>query len=107
MPDVSEPYYRHHVFFCTNQREAGATCCNNCGAQALRDYAKERCKALNIAGKGGVRINNAGCLDRCEQGPVIVVYPQGVWYTYVDQDDIDEIIDEHLVHGRVVERLKI
>ena len=104
---MSEPYYRHHVFFCTNQREGGATCCNNRGAQAMRDYAKERTKALNITGKGGVRINNAGCLDRCEEGPVIAVYPQGVWYTYVDQEDIDEIIDEHLVHGRVVERLKI
>lgn len=104
---MSEPYYRHHVFFCTNQREGGAACCNNRGAQAMRDYAKERTKALNITGKGGVRINNAGCLDRCEEGPVIAVYPEGVWYTYVDQEDIDEIIDEHLVHGRVVERLKI
>ena len=104
---MSEPYYRHHVFFCTNQREGGAACCNNRCAQAMRDYAKERTKALSITGKGGVRINNAGCLDRCEEGPVIAVYPEGVWYTYVDQEDIDEIIDEHLVHGRVVERLKI
>jgi (2Fe-2S) ferredoxin len=54
-----------------------------------------------------VRINAAGCLDRCEQGPVLVIYPEAVWYTYVDQEDIDEIIDQHLVNGRVVERLKI
>jgi len=54
-----------------------------------------------------VRINTAGCLNRCSEGPVMVVYPEGVWYTYVDQEDIDEIIDEHLTGGRVVERLKL
>ena len=60
-----------------------------------------------IAGPGGVRINIAGCLDRCEEGPVIVVYPEGVWYSYIDQEDVDEIIEEHLLQGRIVERLKI
>lgn len=104
---MPETYYRHHVFFCTNQREAGKTSCNNCGAQGMRDYAKARTKALGLAGPGQTRINSAGCLDRCAEGPVVVVYPEAVWYTYVDQDDIDEIIDEHLVHGRVVERLRI
>lgn len=99
-------YYRYHVFFCTNQREDGA-CCQNHGAQALRDHAKARIKSLKMSGEGGVRINTAGCLDRCNEGPVIVVYPDAVWYTYVDQEDIDEIIDEHLCHGRVVERLRI
>ena len=54
-----------------------------------------------------VRINKAGCLDRCEEGPVMVIYPQGTWYTYVDKEDIDEIIDQHLVGGKVVDRLKI
>jgi len=73
----------------------------------MRDYAKKRSKELGIAGKGNVRVNTAGCLDRCEQGPVVVVYPDDVWYTYVDQEDIDEIIDEHLVHGRIVKRLQI
>lgn len=100
-------YYRHHVFFCTNLRAEGRQSCENCGASAMRDYAKKKVKALDLAGRGGVRINTAGCLDRCEEGPVIVVYPEGVWYTYVDEEDIDEIIDEHLRHGRVVERLKI
>ncbi len=104
---MTEPFYQHHVFFCTNQREPGKTCCNNFGAQALRDYAKERIKALGLAGEGRARINSAGCLDRCEEGPVIVVYPEGVWYTYVDKEDIDEIIDEHILNGRVVERLRI
>jgi (2Fe-2S) ferredoxin len=73
----------------------------------MRNYCKDRVKALGLNGAGKVRINSAGCLDRCEQGPVLVVYPEAVWYTYVDREDIDEIIDQHLVHGRVVERLKI
>jgi (2Fe-2S) ferredoxin len=100
-------YYQKHVFFCTNQREPGAACCGNHQAQEMRDYAKARIKKLRLDGPGKMRINSAGCLDRCDQGPVIVIYPEEVWYTYVDQSDIDEIIDEHLVHGRVVERLKI
>lgn len=100
-------YYDKHVFFCCNQREPGAVCCNNHGAAEMRGYAKDRIKALKLSGKGKVRINQAGCLDRCDEGPVLVVYPEAVWYTYVDKNDIDEIIDEHLVHNRVVERLKI
>jgi len=100
-------YYRYHVFFCTNLREVGSACCQRHDALAMRDYAKQRSKDLGIAGPGGTRINTAGCLDRCEDGPVMVVYPEGVWYTYVDQEDVDEIIEEHLLCGRVVERLKI
>ena len=76
-------------------------------AVILAYAAKDRIKALKLSGKGKVRINQAGCLDRCDEGPVLVVYPEAVWYTYVDKSDIDEIIDEHLVHNRVVERLKI
>jgi len=100
-------YYRYHVFFCTNLRADGSACCQQYDAQAMRDYMKKRTKDLGIAGKGGVRINTAGCLDRCALGPVIVVYPEDVWYTYVDKDDLDEIIEEHLLHGRPVERLRI
>ncbi|MDZ7661951.1 (2Fe-2S) ferredoxin domain-containing protein [Thiohalophilus sp.] len=100
-------FYKHHVFFCVNQREEGETCCNNFGAQRLRDYAKQRLKDLNLHGQGQMRINTAGCLDRCEEGPVIVVYPDETWYTYVDEEDIDEIIEEHLLNGRIVDRLKI
>ena len=100
-------YYKHHVFFCTNQRAPGVQACENCGASRLRAYAKKRIKELKLNGKDGVRINTAGCLDRCSEGPVIVVYPDETWYTYVDQEDIDEIIEEHLVNGRPVERLMI
>lgn len=73
----------------------------------MRDYAKDRIKALKLSGPGKVRINIAGCLDRCDQGPVIVIYPEAVWYTYVDKEDVDEIISEHLQNGRIVERLRI
>ncbi|MBI3528827.1 MAG: (2Fe-2S) ferredoxin domain-containing protein [Betaproteobacteria bacterium] len=100
-------FYTHHVFFCCNQRQNGEACCGNHDARQMRDYAKSMVKSLELAGKGKVRINQAGCLDRCEEGPVIVVYPEEVWYTYVDKNDIDEIIEEHLVNGRVVERLRI
>ena len=100
-------FYRHHVFFCCNQRNNGEDCCNNYDAQEVRDYAKRRVKELGLAGKGKTRVNVAGCLDRCSEGPVIVVYPEEVWYTYVDREDVDEIINEHLIHGRVVERLRI
>lgn len=100
-------HFKHHVFFCCNQRGTGETCCNAHGATELRNYAKDRVKALGISGTGKVRVNSAGCLDRCDQGPVMVIYPEAVWYTYIDREDIDEIIDQHLVQGRVVERLKI
>jgi (2Fe-2S) ferredoxin len=100
-------YYQRHIFFCTNFREDGSQCCQQCNAQAMRDYAKQRSKALGIAGKGKVRVNTSGCLDRCSEGPVAVVYPDAVWYTYVDQEDIDEILQEHLINGRVVKRLQI
>jgi len=95
------------VFFCCNQREGGARCCNDHGAQDMRDYAKQKIKDLKLAGPGKVRINQAGCLDRCDEGPVLVIYPEAVWYTYVDREDIDEIISEHLQQGRIVERLRI
>ena len=75
--------------------------------EALRDYAKKRMKEMGMTGEGKVRVNKSGCLDRCEEGPTCVVYPEGIWYTYVDEEDIDEIIDSHLVKGVPVERLKI
>jgi (2Fe-2S) ferredoxin len=101
-------YYEKHVFFCTNQRAAGEGCCNDFGAGRMRDYVKDKVKALGLSGgERPIRINAAGCLGRCDEGPVLVVYPEGVWYTYVDESDLDEIIESHLVNGRVVERLKI
>lgn len=73
----------------------------------MRDYAKKRSKALGLVRSGKVRVNAAGCLNRCEHGPVAVVYPDAVWYSYIDKEDIDEIIEQHLVNDTIVERLKI
>ena len=100
-------YYRRHVFFCCNERPAPEKCCCDAGAAELQKYAKQRVKELGLAGPGNVRVNRAGCLDRCDEGPVVVVYPEAVWYTYVDRADVDEIIDRHVVRGEVVERLRI
>lgn len=104
---MSESYYKYHVFFCLNERANGEPCCADKGALAVREYAKARIKTLMLDGRGGIRINQAGCMDRCSEGPCLVVYPEGVWYTYVDNDDVDEIIETHLKHGRIVERLRI
>jgi len=73
----------------------------------MREYAKGRVKELGLSGPGKVRVNQAGCLDRCDEGPCVVVYPEAVWYTYVDRSDIDEIIEEHVKNGRIVERLRM
>lgn len=104
---MSESHFKYHVFFCTNQRANGENCCANYNANALRDYTKQRCKSLGLNGSGKVRINNAGCLDRCEFGPVMVVYPEAIWYSYVDEADLDEIIESHLQKGQPVKRLMI
>ena len=98
-------YYERHIFFCLNQRDNGEDACANHNAQAGFDRCKSRVKSEKLSGPGAVRVNKAGCLDRCAGGPVAVVYPEAVWYTYVDQHDIDEIVDSHLKNGQVVERL--
>jgi (2Fe-2S) ferredoxin len=100
-------YYRRHLFFCTHQAEEGKSCCNRHGAKKLHQYAKEQVKALGLHQPGEYRINKSGCMGRCDQGPTVVVYPDNVWYTYVDREDIDEIINEHLLNGREVARLKL
>ena len=100
-------YYKYHLFFCINERDDGRAFCAQHGAQGLRDYLKKRVKEAGLAGPGGVRVNTAGCLDRCSLGPVLVVYPEEVWYTFVDQEDLDEILEKHLLGGEVVERLRI
>ena len=103
--ETPAPYFKRHVFFCLNERSNGESCCAQHNAQAAFDHCKQRVKALGLAGPGQVRVNKAGCLDRCSGGPVVVVYPEGTWYTYVDQADIDEIVDRHLKQGDIVERL--
>lgn len=95
--------YKHHLFFCTHERDEGRVCCQQHGAQALRDYAKQQVKDLKLK---KVRVNNAGCLSRCALGPILVIYPEGTWYHYETESDIDEIIESHLVNDIIVERLQ-
>jgi (2Fe-2S) ferredoxin len=105
---MSEPqssYYQRHIFFCLNERQNGEQCCAQHRAQEAFDRCKVQAKTHGLLGPGKVRVNKSGCLDRCAGGPVAVVYPEAVWYTYVDDHDIDEIVESHLKNGRVVERL--
>ena len=101
---MSELYYQHHVFVCTNRRADGDKkgCCATKGSEALRNYMKKKAKELNIP---EIRINGAGCLDRCTLGPVMVIYPEGVWYSPKSEADIDEILSVHVQQGKRVERL--
>ena len=98
------PYYARHVFMCTNERSPGhwRGCCKAKGAEPLRNHLKRRAKE---AGLVGTRINIAGCLDRCELGPTLVIYPEGVWYTVACVADVEEILQVHLIDGGRVERL--
>ncbi len=106
MEPAERPYYRAHVFVCTNVRPPGHKrgCCAEKGSERLRNYMKARAKELGVA---DTRINNAGCLDRCELGPCLVIYPEGVWYRYDGTADIDEILETHLIAGGRVERLML
>ena len=105
-PDPTS-YYERHIFFCLNERKNGEDCCANHQAQVGFERCKLQIKAAGLSGKGQVRVNKAGCLDRCAAGPVVVVYPEAVWYTFVDATDIDEIVESHLKNGKVVERLVV
>ncbi|MCK9214026.1 MAG: (2Fe-2S) ferredoxin domain-containing protein [Rhodoferax sp.] len=98
-------YYQRHIFFCLNERSNGEACCAQHDAMAAFERCKAQVKAAGLAGPGQVRVNKAGCLDRCAAGPVAVVYPEAVWYSYVDASDIDEIVESHLKNGQVVQRL--
>ena len=99
------PSFQRHVFVCINERPADHPkgCCKAKGGVEVRDRLKEELAARGISKI--IRANNAGCLDQCEYGVSVVVYPEQVWYAGVTVDDIPEIVDEHLVGGRVVERL--
>lgn len=97
--------FKHHLFFCLNERSNGENCCAQHNAFELFTYAKNRIKELGLSGAGKIRVNKAGCLDACNLGPVMVIYPEGIWYTFIDTDDIEEIIQSHLIKGKSVERL--
>ena len=98
--------FQHHIFCCTNRREPGHKrgCCADKNADSLRDYMKAKAKELGVP---KTRVNAAGCLDRCELGPVMVIYPEGVWYRPQTTDDVDAILHEHVIGGVPVERLRL
>ena len=103
MTDTSPPFYSAHIFCCTNLRDPSKrVSCGGQHADKLRDYLKDRVKDAGIP---SARVNTAGCFNRCELGPVMVIYPEGVWYHYETHEDVDEIVREHLVRGKTVERL--
>ena len=100
------PFYEAHVFCCTNERPAGHPrgSCKLKGSEKLRDYMKARAKEFGLS---RVRINTAGCLDRCELGPTMVIYPEGVWYSVHTREDVDAILQTHLIGGGRVNRLML
>lgn len=103
-PLDSSMHYQTHVFCCVNERapDHPRSCCSARGSIELRTYMKSRAKELGIE---GIRVNNSGCLERCELGPTLVIYPEGVWYHYETKEDVDEILDRHIIGGERVERL--
>ena len=96
-------YYEHHIFFCLNERRGGEACCASHDAQAAFDHCKASVKAQGLNGPGGVRVNKAGCLDRCAGGPVVVVYPEGTWYSGLTAERIPRFVQEHLIEGKPIE----
>lgn len=104
--DPEELYFRRHVFCCLNERPENHPrgSCSRRGSERLRNYMKARAKEF---GYTEVRINASGCLDRCEHGPTMVIYPEGVWYHYETMEDVDEILRRHVEGGEIVDRLRL
>lgn len=103
---MTKLYYTSHIFCCTNQRPPGHErgCCADKGSERLRIYMKRKAKEMGLK---DIRVNGAGCLDRCELGPCFVIYPEGVWYSPKTEADIDEILTVHVQQGKRVERLML
>jgi (2Fe-2S) ferredoxin len=99
--------FERHVFVCGNQRAADHPrgCCDPSGGEALHKRFKQVIADRGLTRR--VRANRAGCLDQCEHGPTVVVYPEAVWYGGVTGDDVEAIVDGHLVAGTPVERLRL
>jgi (2Fe-2S) ferredoxin len=106
MADDPRLFYDHHIFMCTNVRPEGHPrgCCSAGGSEKLRGYMREKARAMGIE---NIRCNASGCLDRCELGPNMVIYPEGVWYHYENTQDIDEILETHVKNGGRVQRLML
>ena len=99
--------FERHVFICMNERDESAArpSCGPAGGKRLKGLFKDAVKEAGL--KHRVRANEAGCLDQCEHGPTVVIYPEAVWYGFVQPKDVPEIVTEHLIGGRPVERLRL
>jgi len=97
--------FTHHIFVCINQRpkDDPRGCCANQGSERLHAFFKKEVERLGL--KGRVRANKAGCLDHCEYGPSVVIYPEGTWYWVGSEADVTEIMERHVIKGEIVERL--
>jgi (2Fe-2S) ferredoxin len=98
LPEDAPPFYDAHLFVCCNRRPDGHKrgSCAAKGSEKLRDYMKARAKEMGLP---KVRVNLAGCLDRCELGPCLVIYPEGVWYKIASTSDVDAILERHVRDG--------
>ena len=95
-------YYKQHIFVCTNQKKDGKKCCANQGGVSNFDYLKHQLIQKGLHGPGKVRVSRSGCLGRCKLGPCMVIYPEGDWYRYQSESDIDTIVEQHLEHQQRV-----
>ena len=99
--------YRLHVFMCENRRADGQPCCAQHNAAAKIKFLRQWLKKRGMHGRGKIRINRAGCMDQCQHGPILVVYPDAVWYRYNNENDLAEIAQQHLLNGKIVHRLRL
>ncbi len=98
-------FYKKHIFFCTNQRkDKNKRSCGGENVLTLRKYMKEKIKAKGIK---GIRVNSSGCLNRCKLGPLMVIYPEGVWMKVTNKEDIDLIIEKYLINKKTIKELLI
>lgn len=100
-------HYQKHIFICTNQKAQGKTCCANSSAADIKNYLKEQLIINDLHGPGKFRVSESGCLGRCGLGPCMVIYPEGVWYSYQSKEDIDKIIQQHLRQGKQISELQL
>lgn len=98
-------YYTKHILLCTNQKPAGKQCCANSGGEEYFNHLKSKLRELEMHGPGKIRVSKSGCLGRCELGPCIVIYPEGVWYSYSSFEDINQIVESYLINGKPVKEL--
>lgn len=100
-------HYQKHLFFCVNQKDSANKCCAQADAEAMSQYFKLSLLEKGLHGPDKFRVSTSGCLGRCRKGPCLVVYPDGIWYSYSNKQDLDKIIEQHLLGGTVVKELLI